>query len=183
MHTEQRWHNTHAALPCPLPVGFSSVSHPEARLLPKRCCGEPVVCCWCCCCCCCRAVWSALLSCWGPRLQPPPSQEQLAAARAAGSAANAASALHALDLGSRSLLHDALAACAQVGRMQLMARDVMMPEKQRRSEFCCWHHGVFVAVLLQGLAPCCIMHLEDNSRPTAALQKITARHDMHLCSC
>jgi hypothetical protein len=73
------------------------------------------------CFCLCRALWPALLSAWGPCLQPPPSEAQLAARRAAGSAGNAASALHALDLASRGLLHDTLAACAQVGRPQLLA--------------------------------------------------------------
>ncbi|KAF6255858.1 P-loop containing nucleoside triphosphate hydrolase protein [Scenedesmus sp. NREL 46B-D3] len=60
-----------------------------------------------------EAVWRELLAAWGAPLQPPPSTAELAARRAAGSTANAASALHALDLGSRSLLHDTLAACAR----------------------------------------------------------------------
>lgn len=85
-----------------------------------------------------NAVWVQLCAAWGPPLAPPPSEEQLAVRRAAGSAANAASALHALDLGSRSLLHSTLAACGQDKRAAaaaaLNAHRKQLLERLRRQQ-------------------------------------------------
>ncbi|KAJ9506786.1 hypothetical protein QJQ45_012150 [Haematococcus lacustris] len=67
-------------------------------------------------------VWQWLRDAWGPAAAAPPSPAQLAAQRTAGQAANDASQLHALDLGTRKLVSTCLAtAPPQVSRQELAA--------------------------------------------------------------
>lgn len=60
------------------------------------------------------SVWTWVLSAWQDPAPVPLSPEEMEARRAAGTAANAASIMHGLDLRSRQLLSQAVSACPQV---------------------------------------------------------------------
>ena len=61
------------------------------------------------------AVWDRIWTTWGPAATEPESAEEAAARRAEGSAANARSATHALDIRSRKALGSAMASAAASG--------------------------------------------------------------------
>ncbi|KAF8073254.1 Pstk [Scenedesmus sp. PABB004] len=67
-------------------------------------------------------LWAQVLRHWGGPLPAPPSEQELAARREAGTAANAASAAHGFDLRTRSALSAALAHLPPDGRAAAAAR-------------------------------------------------------------